>query len=216
MSEMDHEFIHIVDVPAQAGAEMSTGGVNTRGVHTIVLLHGTGGDETSLIGLARRVSPDGHLIGVRGRSNEEGINRYFRRFDAITYDQEHIAQESDALAAFIGESIERYQFPRPVIALGYSNGANIALATLIRHPGAFDQMILLRPVMPLENPPESDLTGKEVLILLGQNDPYRPYADAAVTYLKQNGARVEIHDFPGTGHELTRRDVDAMASWIKN
>jgi len=184
------------------------------GTLTLLLLHGTGGDEHQLTGLARQVAPTAGLLGVRGRSLDEGFPRFFRRFDAVTYDQEQLASEADALAAFGAAASERYGIePGTLVALGYSNGANIALATLLRNPGAFAGAALLRPVMALAEPPTPDLSGTPVLVLSGQRDPYSAHADDIAPHLRGCGADVEEHLLPA-GHELTEGDLVLLDDWL--
>ena len=194
---------HTVQEPARGPA---------RGV--LYLLHGTGGDETSLLGLGRVVAPDHLLIGVRGRSNEEGVTRYFRRYDALRYDQEHLASEARALARFVASAAtQRGVETLPRAALGYSNGANIALAAQLLVPGTFGALALLRAVQPFEQPPAGDLRGTEALVLLGRNDPYRAAGSGLAALLRGAGASVE-DDVLDAGHNLTEEDVARLAAWF--
>lgn len=184
----------------------------TRGV--VFLLHGTGGDETSLLELGGAVAPDRLLLGVRGRSDEEGVTRYFRRYDALRYDQQHLAAEADALAAFTRAAADRYGVPDlPRTALGYSNGANIALAAQLRAPGTFQRMALLRAVQPFEQPPEPSLSGVATLVLLGSEDPYLAAGRSLPDLLKRLGAEVEHAVLP-SGHALTYEDVARLTEWF--
>lgn len=196
-------FRHVVEPPAS--------GIR-RGV--LFLLHGTGGDETSLLELGRAVAPDRLLVGVRGRSEEEGAVRFFRRFDALRYDQEHLAGEADALAAFVAAVAEGVGATAlPAAALGYSNGANIALATQLRAPGTFAETALLRPVQPFDAPPEPDLTGLAALILQGSGDPYLAAGRSLPAFLRGLGAEVEHAVLPA-GHALTFGDVGRLTDWF--
>lgn len=197
------DWVHTVHDPARGPA---------RGV--LFLLHGTGGDETSLLDLGRVVAPGHLLVGVRGRSNEEGITRYFRRFDALRYDQEHLASEAEALARFVETAAARHaDEDLPRAALGYSNGANIALATQLLEPSTFGALALLRAVQPFERPPMADLRGSEVLVLLGRNDPYRAAGRGLPALLEGAGASVEA-EVLDAGHNLTQEDVARLAAWF--
>lgn len=187
-----------------------------RGAPTSVLFlfHGTGGDETSLLELAAAVAPDHLLVGVRGRSDEEGVTRYFRRFDALRYDQAHLTAEARALAAFVRTRAVQLGAERlPRTALGYSNGANIALAALLLDPGCLARAALLRPVQPFERPPSPRLDGTELLLLSGATDPYRPAGSGLPALLEGLGARVE-HDVLDAGHGLTQADVARLTLWF--
>lgn len=181
---------------------------------TLQLLHGSGGNETSLLAFAREAAPAAHLLTVRGRSLEEGAPRFFRR-DEHGVDQVQLAAEADAIAALKGEAADVYGFdPGAVIALGYSNGANLALASLARHPDAYAGAILLRPAVVPEEPSAGDLAGTPVLALLGDADAYGPQADAAVAFLEERGAEVHVERLEA-GHELTPDDGAAVAAWLR-
>lgn len=185
-----------------------------RGGPTLLLLHGSGGNETSLLAFAREAAPTAGLLTVRGRSLEEGAPRFFRR-DAHGVDQAELAAEADAVATFVGEAADVYGFdPAGVVALGYSNGANLALASLAGHPGAYAGAVLLRPALLLDEPPAVDLTGTPVLAVLGDADPYGPQAEAAVAYLEARGAAVRVERL-AAGHDLTPDDGAAVAAWLR-
>lgn len=183
---------------------------------TLLLLHGTGGSETSLLSLGRQIAPDATLLSVRGRSLEEGSPRFFRRFDAVTYDQAHLTEEADALAQFVRDAAELYDLSaRRVVAVGFSNGANMALTSLARNPEVYAGAILLRPVMPMEEPPEVDLKGMPILVTSGQRDPFLAYAEPVVPYLRQHGAVVQEERLPA-GHDLTQRDMAIATQWLRD
>ncbi|EYB66805.1 hypothetical protein DEIPH_ctg069orf0006 [Deinococcus phoenicis] len=183
---------------------------------TLLLLHGTGGNETSLLSLGRQLAPEANLLSVRGRSLEEGSPRFFRRFSAARYDQAHLVEEADALAQFVRDAAALYDLdPGQVIALGYSNGANIALATLARHPSTLAGAVLLRPVMALDDQPQTDLNRLPVLVLHGQRDPFLPLAKAVTPYLRQSGADVQEERLEA-GHELISQDLALTAGWLRD
>lgn len=181
---------------------------------TIVLLHGTGGTEADLMPLAHRIAPRATLMGVRGRSNEEGINRWFRRFDAVTYDQADIRSEAEAFAAFVQGAITSYGLNAGRLTfLGYSNGANLLGAVMQLHPAAVNRAILLRGIAVLDDPPKADLTASKVLLLNGESDPFAPMAPALEQALSDDGADIESHTLP-VGHELSAEDAEIAAGWL--
>jgi len=181
---------------------------------TLLLLHGTGGDETQLLPLGRRIAPTANLLSVRGRSLEEGSPRFFRRYTLTRYDQAHLRAEADALAQFGQEAAALYEFdPARLVAVGYSNGANIALASLVQHPHAFGGAALIRPVMALEQPPVIDLQALPVLVLNGLHDPFLPFGEAVVPCLQAQGAQVQEYRL-AAGHDLTNEDIERLAAWL--
>jgi phospholipase/carboxylesterase len=189
--------------------------VSGEGDLTLLLLHGTGGDETQLLSLGRAVLPTANLLGVRGRSLEEGAPRFFRRYTPTRYDQAHLKAEADALAQFVREAADLYDLdPARVVALGYSNGANIALASLVRHPGVYAGAALLRPVMALEDPPPADLKGRAVLVLHGARDGFLPFAEPVAPYLRAQGAAVQEMRLEA-GHALTPEDTALIEGWLR-
>lgn len=181
---------------------------------TLLLLHGTGGNELQLLPLGRQLDPQANLLSVRGRSLEEGSPRFFRRFTATKYDQPHLMAEADALAEFTQAAAELYDLdPAEIIPVGYSNGANIALASLVRHPHAYAGAVLMRPVMALEEPPQADLSGLPVMVLHGAKDPFLPMGAGISSYLTGLGASVTEHRL-NAGHELTNEDVTLASQWL--
>ena len=180
----------------------------------IVLLHGTGGNEADLMPLARRIAPRATLLGLRGRSTEEGINRWFRRYDAVTYDQADIRAEADAFTGFMEGAIQSYGLDAGRISyLGYSNGANLLGAVMLLHPRLVRRAILLRGIAVLEDPPAPDLAGAEVLLLSGAQDPFARMAPALELGLKGAGARVDARALQA-GHELGAADLDVSKAWL--
>lgn len=182
---------------------------------TIVLLHGTGGNEVDLMPIAHRSAPRAALLGVRGRSNEEGSNRWFRRFGATGYDQADIRREAEAFAAFVEGAIGGYGIDADTLTfLGYSNGANLLAAFMQLRPGIVRRAVLLRSLQVLEIPPGVELSGTNVLMLNGRSDPFAGGVPVLQDALQAGGAEVSSRDL-AAGHELTDADATEMAGWLR-
>ncbi|MEM1611057.1 MAG: alpha/beta hydrolase [Sulfolobales archaeon] len=188
----------------------------SKGDRILVLLHGTGGDEEDLVPLARALDLDAGILSPRGKVLENGMPRFFRRIAPGVYDLEDLRYRAEELADFIEIASHQYNFKRArAIAIGYSNGANIAIATMLLRPGAFAGAILLRPFFPVDLGVRPNLAGKEVLILAGSRDPIAPLNDTENLYrmLISLGASVELR-IVEAGHELGKRDIEAMREWL--
>jgi phospholipase/carboxylesterase len=184
---------------------------------TVLVLHGTGGDEDDLLPLARQLAPSANLLSPRGHVLEHGMPRFFRRLSNGVFDEQDLVCRARDLAAFVGEASAAYAFdPARVFALGYSNGANIAAAVLLLHPSVLAGAALLRPVLPLEPPSVPALTGKPVFIAAGTHDPYadRDRVEALRDRLTSGGASVELHWAP-RGHELGEDEVALTRRWFE-
>jgi phospholipase/carboxylesterase len=182
---------------------------------TLVLLHGTGGNEADLMPIARRIAPQSTLLGVRGRATEEGANRWFRRVDATTFDQQDIRGEAEAFAAFVEGAVTGYGLdPDKLVFLGYSNGANMLAAVIQLHPGVVRRAILLRGIQPLEKPPAVDLSDTSVLVLTGRDDAFARNAPALADALMAQGAHVDSLQL-SANHELAAADVTESVAWIR-
>ena len=202
MPARDLHFIHRFYTPADPDGSV------------IVLLHGTGGDETALMPVAAQANPRATLLGVRGRSTEEGQNRWFRRTGPGLFDQADIRAEAAAFAAFVDETIRGYGLDRDRMAfLGYSNGANLLAALMILHPQTIKRAILLRPAGVLQDPPAADLTGTKVLMLAGADDPYAGQAPALEQALRADGADVTAQII-AAAHALTVEDSRLAGDWL--
>jgi phospholipase/carboxylesterase len=173
----------------------------------VLLLHGTGGDETDMLPLGREIAPGAALLSPRGNVLEGDMPRFFRRFREGLFDEEDVRRRASELADFVAEARHAYGLAQP-FALGYSNGANIAAAVLLLHPKTLAGAVLLRAMAPLAEPPRPDLSGVPVLILSGLSDPIatQSSAEKLVAALTTAGARVERGDLPA-GHGLTQADV---------
>ncbi|RUX33682.1 ring-cleaving dioxygenase [Mesorhizobium sp. M2A.F.Ca.ET.042.01.1.1] len=179
---------------------------------TIVVLHGSGGTEAVLMPLAHRVAPRATLLGVRGRSHEEGSARWFRRVTATTFDQADIKAEAEAFAAFVGGAITGYGLkPARMTFLGFSNGANFAAAVIGLQPGVISRAILLRAIPVLETLPAADLTDVDVLMVPGSRDPLGDGSRLA-NWFGAYGATLRVHTIEAA-HELVPEDAVVAREW---
>ena len=183
---------------------------------TLLLLHGTGGDEHDLVPLADALDPDANVLSPRGNVPENGMPRFFRRHGAGKLDLDDLRHRTQELAAFVRDAGSAYGFALDrVTAIGFSNGANIATSMLFETPNVLQEAILIRGMLPYRPDAPPQLRGKRVLLLAGENDPYsqRETTDALAHILDQGGARVTTHYAPA-GHELTPLDVDVARGWL--
>ncbi|MBH5390066.1 alpha/beta hydrolase [Bradyrhizobium diversitatis] len=180
----------------------------------LLLLHGTGGDENDLLGLGKMISPGAALLSPRGRVLEHGMPRFFRRLAEGVFDEDDVRRRAHELGDFVAEAQKQYGLAAP-IAVGFSNGANIAAALLLLKPKALAGAILLRAMVPLSDPPNADLAGKPVLLLSGQADPIVPASNSArlAALLSEAGARV-THKVLPAGHQLSQADLSLACDWI--
>ncbi len=184
------------------------------GLPPLLLLHGTGGDENDLLPLGRTVLPGAALLSPRGQVLEGSMPRFFRRLAEGVFDEDDLTRRTHDLADFIAEARTQYGLPAP-LALGFSNGANIAAALLLLRPEVLAGAVLLRAMAPFAKPPVADLSGKPVLLLSGRLDPIIPAENAAglAATLEQAGASVEHRSLP-TGHGLSQADVGIVGEWL--
>jgi len=181
----------------------------------LLLLHGTGGDESDLIPLGRMVAPGATLLSPRGAVLENGMPRFFRRLAEGVFDEEDLRRRTDDLAAFLREMQARHGLAAPV-ALGFSNGANIAASLLLRQPGLLRGAALLRAMVPYADPPAARLDGTAVLVLSGTADPIVPAANSGrlAAILRDAGAAVTHQALP-LGHGLSQMDVALTRDWLQ-
>ncbi|QEE43212.1 ring-cleaving dioxygenase (plasmid) [Rhizobium sp. WL3] len=181
----------------------------------LVLLHGSGGNEADLMPIARRMAPHAALLGVRGRATEEGSNRWFRRVDAMTLDQQDIRSEAEAFAAFVEGATTGYGLDRDrLVFLGYSNGANMLAAVIQLHPGLIRRAVLLRGIQPLEKPPALNMSETRVLLITGRDDALGRHAPALIDALVAYGAQASILEISAS-HDLSAADVIEAREWIE-
>ena len=192
-------------IPGPAGAN-----------ETILALHGTGGNEDDLVPLVRDLAPQANILSPRGNVLENGMPRFFARHGEGRLDIDDLRKRAVDLVAFVDEAAREYGFDRArVTALGYSNGANVALGMLFERPGSLARAALLRAVFAYEPDPLPDLSSKRILLLAGERDPYSraPVTDRLAVALTSAGAMVDRH-YARAGHELAQEDLEAARRWL--
>ena len=191
--------------------------LNVADADTLLLLHGTGGDENDLLPLGTLLSPGANLLSPRGAILENGMPRFFRRLAEGVFDVPDLIAQTHALAEFVARAAEVYGFnPARVTAAGFSNGANIAGSLLLLRPGVLRAAALLAPMVPLVPDTPPDLAGTPVFVGAGRRDPLIPIAETKrlLSLLREYGAEVTAHWEDG-GHALTRAEALAAADWLK-
>jgi phospholipase/carboxylesterase len=186
------------------------------GAPPLLLLHGTGGNEDDLLSLGETLAPGSPLISPRGKVLENGMPRFFRRLAEGVFDEEDLRFRARELADFLSAARKAYDLGEtPPIGVGYSNGANIAAALLLLHPGSLSGGLLLRPMVPLIPEALPRLDGIPVLIAAGRNDPIVPAAQprALADLLGSAGADVTLHG-SNAAHGLTREDLEVGERWM--
>ncbi len=184
---------------------------------TLLLLHGTGGNERDLIPLGRELDPNAALLSPRGKVLENGMPRFFRRLAEGVFDLEDLRERTNELADFIAAAVRQYRLAADqIVAVGYSNGANIAASMLLLRPEILHAAILFRAMVPLvpENLP--DLSSVRVWIGAGDQDPIIPASEAQslAELLRRAGADVTIR-FANASHALTEADLKTARHWLE-
>lgn len=186
------------------------------GVPVLLLLHGTGGNEDDLLPLGEALLPGAARLSPRGQVLENGKPRFFRRLAEGVFDLDDLRARTQQLADFV-EAARRAYDPdgRPPVAVGFSNGANIAAAILLLRPGVLGGALLFRPMVPLVPDPLPDLGGTPVQINAGRVDPMvRPeQSEELAALLRRGGAEVSLEWIAG-GHGLTRDDLEIGRAWL--
>lgn len=183
---------------------------------TLLLLHGTGGNENDLLAVGKTIAPSASLLSPRGKVLERGMNRFFRRLAEGVFDLEDLQNRTVELADWVGEAAVHYGFDAAnVWACGLSNGANIAASTMLLRPEVLRGSILFHPMVPLEPETAPDLTGRPVFIGAGQIDPIAPPSETKrlTSLLQGYGVDVTLFWSPG-GHGLTNAEVAAARDWL--
>ena len=198
-------FVHIYIPPADMSID-----------NTLILLHGTGGSEESLLQLAGFIAPQSGVLSPRGKVLENGMPRFFRRLSEGVFDLEDLRVRTDELASFIKAASEEYGFPSDMLsAVGYSNGANMAASLMLTYPRIFRKAVLFHPMVPFVPEKLPDSSATDVLITAGTNDPIvRPEESQKLAdLLGRTGARVELF-WQENGHNLTRDEINAAKSFL--
>ncbi|CDQ41168.1 Putative hydrolase MhqD [Virgibacillus salexigens] len=185
---------------------------------TLLLLHGTGGTEQDLIPLASKIDPAANVLSVRGNILENGMPRFFKRLAEGVFDEEDLIFRTQELNDFLDEAAKQYEFDRNhIFAVGYSNGANIAASLLFHYPHALYGAILHHPMVPRRGLSLPDLSGINVFIAAGTNDPICPAEESEELkdVLQQANAHVRLH-WENHGHQLTLDEVEAAVAWYDN
>jgi phospholipase/carboxylesterase len=203
----------------RAGSPAASVGSGSQDVSAPVLLmlHGTGGTEQEILTLADALDPAATVLAPRGRVTEGGMLRWFRRLSEGVFDVDDVVLRAGELAGFLAWARTRYDLgERRIIAVGFSNGANIALATALLHPDTLDRVVAFSGMFPLDDRAlTTDLTGTDVLLLNGRTDPMAPLAsaDRAAATFTAHGAQVE-RELRDGGHGIAATDVAAARAWL--
>ncbi|MFD1018406.1 alpha/beta hydrolase [Thalassobacillus hwangdonensis] len=186
--------------------------------NVLLLLHGTGGTEQDLLPIAEMIDPDAAVLSVRGNVSENGMPRFFKRLREGVFDEEDLVKRTTDLNTFLDAASEEYGFRRDrVVAVGYSNGANIAGSLLFHYSDSLHAAVLFHPMVPRRGISLPELKGRNVFIGAGKNDPICPASETEdlAGLLKTSGASVSIH-WENMGHQLTEGEVMAAKKWYEN
>jgi phospholipase/carboxylesterase len=198
-------FIHQY-VPSESGSPI-----------TLLLLHGTGGNENDLLGLGSQLLPGAALLSPRGNVLENGMPRFFRRLAEGVFDINDLVARTEELARFVEKASTRHGFGKQVVAVGYSNGANIAASLLLLRPGLLTGAVLLRPMVPFTMQAVPDLSNAHILIEAGTGDIIVPkdQPEALAEIFRRGRAEVTLH-WHEAGHQITRADIETAQQWLSH
>ena len=205
MSKDNLGFVHRF-VPSNNGSSL-----------TLLLLHGTGGDENDLVPIAKELDPSASILSPRGKVLENGMPRFFRRISEGVFDLRDLEHRTSELADFVLASMKEYELqPDRVVVVGYSNGANLAANILLQRANVLAGAILFRPMLPMEPGSLPDLRSGRVFISSGTLDNVIPRESTArlVETLKQSGADVKMVS-QAAGHGLVLGDIKDAKKWLK-
>jgi len=201
----DLGFIHRF-VPAEEAASGET----------LIVLHGTGGNENDLIGIGQAIAPGAAILSPRGNVSENGAARFFKRLAEGVFDPKEVRSRAEELAGFIRAAIAKYGLDvTRLYAFGYSNGANIASTVMFIEPDLLQGAILFRPMLVFEPEERSDLSGSSVLISAGRMDPIVPVSSVERLVELFEASRAEVTlKWQAAGHSLAPSEVREAAGWL--
>lgn len=185
---------------------------------TLLLLHGTGGNEQDMIPLGQQMDPEAAILSPRGKVLENGMPRFFRRLAEGVFDIEDLKFRTNELADFVNDASKAYGFDmQRIIAVGYSNGANIASSLLLIRPEILCCAVLFRAMVPLQLDVLPDLTNKHIFMSSGIHDPIVPKQDSErlSALFKKAGAKVSL-SWQNSGHELRMEEVKKAKEWLSS
>ena len=185
-------------------------------VETLLVLHGTGGNENDLVGIGQAIAPGAAILSPRGNVLENGAPRFFKRVAEGVFDPKEVRSRGEELARFIRAAAVTYRLdPSRIFALGYSNGANIASTVMLIEPGSIQASILLRPMLVYEPPEKNDLSGSSVFISAGRMDPIVPTAsvEQLAQLFRSTNADVTLK-WQLAAHSLVPSEVREAAEWF--
>ena len=183
---------------------------------TLLMLHGTGGNEEDLVGLGETLAPGAAILSPRGKVSEYGAPRFFRRLAEGVFDHEDLLFRTHELAEFVEAASATYGFERPkLVAVGYSNGANVAASTILLHPGLLRAAVLFRAMVPFEPDVTPHLSGMPIFLAAGRMDRMIPpdNTQRLADILIEAGADVDLR-WRNVGHPLTYDDVSEAKQWL--
>lgn len=207
MSAKQLDFVHIFEPAQEQG--------NPR---VLLLLHGTGGDEHQMLALGHELAPGAAILSPRGKVLENGNARYFRRLAEGVFDEEDLIFRTNELADFVTQACEHYALDcSRLIAVGYSNGANIAASLMLLRPKVLAGAVLFRPMVPLVPDEKPALTGKQALIAAGESDSMVPVEETRrlSELLESCGTDVSVH-WERAGHGLVEGDTQTARRWLES
>jgi predicted esterase len=183
---------------------------------TVVVLHGTGGNENDLVGIGQGIAPGAAILSPRGKVLENGAPRFFKRLAEGVFDPKEVRSRAEELAHFIRAAITKYGLDASrIYALGYSNGANIASTVMFIQPELLQGAVLFRPMLVYEPGQHGDLSGASILISAGRMDPIVPVKSVERLVELFESAQAEVTlKWQSAGHSLVPSEVREASDWL--